>query len=227
MVRTNEFDIYAVSEGIVLWVLPEIRLNDGYSSPLGLRLLVRHLDGTIGWYCHLKRTSLEKGNHLKAGSLIGEMGNTGMSVQTHLNIKTIDYIKTQDIDLWTWLIKFQNKAGEPIKLIKKMKRKLTYYKRLERYLDKHLHIMLTQDKDHLHSKYAINPIEWLLSGCPPCNTKQSIDGGWKAIYTDFEGNKYEHKAVDTSGRPQNLITGWENVTQSFKSEFYNSIDKVA
>lgn len=220
--RLKPFHIYAVTGGIVLWVLKEVRKSDGYRSKYGLRVLILHKDGTVGWYCHLKRTHLKKGQIVKQGSLIGLMGNTGMPKQTHITQYTQMIIKKHDPTLYTWLTDFKSdKYG--IILCKKMKLNLIKFKRLELFLDKHLHLMLSPDEKHLHGKYSINPIEWILTGYPATNTPQTEGGGYKAINPKYWDP--HHYGVDFTGRIELLISGWENLTEYFFSTYYASIDK--
>lgn len=226
MKRRNAFDVYAVSEGVILWVLPEVREADGYKSAYGLRVLVKHLDGTIGWYCHLANTHLKKGSHVKAGSIIGRMGNTGRSEQKVIPARMIEIIKHMDGSLYSWIKGFIDDNGE-VYLNSFPKNNLMMNKRLEFFLDKHLHLMLTPDEKKLQGKYAICPLDWIFNGCPPVNTKQSLGGGWHAKYIDGAGNEYEHEGWDGSGDPANIIDGWENQTIQFRKIFYESIDKVA
>lgn len=220
MKRKNEFDIYAVCEGKIIMVLPEI-LN-GYRSPLGIRVLQLLKDGTVLWYCHLRHTHLQAGDSIKPNMIIGRMGNTGMPKQTHIPLSMLDYISQEDRKLWAWLATYQQ-DGLPVKLIPDMEIKFTMWSRLERYLNKHLHLMNTP-KDNLHSSAALDPRELLLNGVPPTNTKQSVGGGWKATYRDSEGKPYEHMGFDVSGEPRNLITGWDSFTNEFISNFRKSID---
>lgn len=220
MKRRNEFDVYTVSEGTVYLVLQAVRESDGYKSSYGLRVIIEHPNGTMGWYCHLSKTVLRVGDKVKPGSIIGKMGNTGMKDQTYISSDTLTMISRYDSKLYLWLLKFKN--GNEHILLEDLKINIIYKKRLQRYLIKHLHVMLTPDRDHLRGEYAMNPLLWLLNGVPPVNTKQSTNGGYKADYGD-----YEHEGVDFSGQVNNLINGWKTYSSKFQIDFYESIDRVA
>ncbi|MDV7339711.1 M23 family metallopeptidase [Terasakiella sp. A23] len=57
----------------------------------GLRL--RHKDGWVTQYCHLKRNSLkvQKGDKVHAGDILGLVGNSGLSIYPHLHFQ-VEYL---------------------------------------------------------------------------------------------------------------------------------------
>lgn len=91
--------VHAVRDGIV-----DVA-DDGDPDPApgsvqyetdGNYVRVKHGDGSFGWYVHLKNGSVKvkEGQRVKAGDKLGEMGNSGMSVSTHLHfcLITDDYV---------------------------------------------------------------------------------------------------------------------------------------
>lgn len=58
-------------------------------------VLIRHDDGTLGHYCHLKRNGVvvQPGQAVRAGQLIAHSGNTGFSSGPHLHFSVF---KTKD-----------------------------------------------------------------------------------------------------------------------------------
>jgi len=86
MTRDKEdFDIYAVDDGIVCLVLTS-------SSPYGNRIYIQHdnLSGVI-MYAHLDKMFVKPGSEVVAGQCIGKMGTTGFTLNTgkptpHLHI---------------------------------------------------------------------------------------------------------------------------------------------
>lgn len=223
MKREYLFDIYSISKGKVLFVLPEKEIRNGkqYKSLYGLRVgIINSLDNNVDWYCHLESTYLKPGMIIPEGSIIGEMGNTGCPKQKKLNKKTLSLIKKDDPDLYNWFINFRK--SDSLEILDSMELDFLMWDRLKLYLNKHLHFMRTP-KDKLSGNYSIDPIPMLLKSTPPTNTKQSIGAGYKAINKKYW--KICHEGIDFSGNLKNVIPGWENVSDSFRNNFYNSIDR--
>ncbi len=69
---------------------------------LGNYIVIRHGDGLYSLYAHLKKGSLRvaDGDTVKAGDIIAEVGNTGMSTAPHLHFQlmtTSDPLATASI----------------------------------------------------------------------------------------------------------------------------------
>lgn len=71
--------IYAVANGQVV--------DSGPASGFGLWVRVRHSDGFISVYGHINRSLVSKGQQVKAGQQIAEMGNRGQSTGPHLHLE--------------------------------------------------------------------------------------------------------------------------------------------
>jgi murein DD-endopeptidase MepM/ murein hydrolase activator NlpD len=59
----------------------------GYNGAYGYSLTIRQADGTEIIYAHSRRLLVQKGDQVKAGQAIGQVGNTGHSLGTHLHIE--------------------------------------------------------------------------------------------------------------------------------------------
>jgi murein DD-endopeptidase MepM/ murein hydrolase activator NlpD len=59
----------------------------GYSGGYGYAVTVKHADGTEMIYAHSRRLLVRAGDTVKAGQIMGEVGNTGYSYGTHLHIE--------------------------------------------------------------------------------------------------------------------------------------------
>ncbi|MEV6343464.1 M23 family metallopeptidase [Actinoplanes sp. NPDC051851] len=59
----------------------------GYQGGYGYAITVKQDDGTEIIYAHSRRLLVEKGDTVKAGQVIGEVGNTGYSYGTHLHLE--------------------------------------------------------------------------------------------------------------------------------------------
>jgi murein DD-endopeptidase MepM/ murein hydrolase activator NlpD len=59
----------------------------GHNGGYGYAITIRHSDGTEVIYAHSRRLLVQAGDTVKAGQVIGEVGNTGYSYGPHLHIE--------------------------------------------------------------------------------------------------------------------------------------------
>ena len=85
--------VHATASGKVI----EVGRNGGY----GLAILVKHNNGYYSRYAHLSRTSVELGDSVEQGEMIGRIGSTGRSTGPHLHFE----------------ISKQGRAIDPLKVI--------------------------------------------------------------------------------------------------------------
>lgn len=80
----------------------------GYSGGYGYAITIEHSDGTEMIYAHSRRLLVQAGDTVKAGQIIGEVGNTGYSYGTHLHLEVhvngaptdpIVYLREQGVDI--------------------------------------------------------------------------------------------------------------------------------
>lgn len=93
-------DVYAVTDGTVLWAdwatkLPGDDSHAGWSSRwyisktfAGICLVIDH-GAFLGVYAHLSRTDLNTGDRVKGGQRVAASGNTGGSTGPHLHFEVI------------------------------------------------------------------------------------------------------------------------------------------
>ena len=93
-------DVYAVTDGTVLWAdwatkLPGDDSHAGWSSRwyisrafAGICLVIDH-GGFLGVYAHLSRTDLNTGDRVRGGQRVAASGNTGGSTGPHLHFEVI------------------------------------------------------------------------------------------------------------------------------------------
>ncbi|GAA3911258.1 hypothetical protein Aau02nite_05680 [Amorphoplanes auranticolor] len=59
----------------------------GYKGGYGYAITIKHADGSEMIYAHSRRLLVKSGDKVKAGQVIGEVGNTGYSYGTHLHLE--------------------------------------------------------------------------------------------------------------------------------------------
>jgi murein DD-endopeptidase MepM/ murein hydrolase activator NlpD len=59
----------------------------GYNGGYGYAITIQNPDGTETIYAHSRRLLVKKGDTVKAGQVIGEVGNSGYSYGTHLHLE--------------------------------------------------------------------------------------------------------------------------------------------
>ncbi|MEV4346077.1 M23 family metallopeptidase [Actinoplanes sp. NPDC049596] len=59
----------------------------GYNGGYGYAVTVKNADGTEVIYAHSRRVLVKVGDKVKAGQVLGEVGNTGASYGTHLHLE--------------------------------------------------------------------------------------------------------------------------------------------
>lgn len=74
--------VYAVTTGTVTFA--------GTDGPSGLKIVLRHLDGTLTYYLHLSAIGVRVGQSVKTGQIIGRIGSTGLSNGPHLHFGVFD-----------------------------------------------------------------------------------------------------------------------------------------
>lgn len=84
--------VVAVEDGTIV--------SAGWDGPYGRKIVVRAADGTETWYCHLSAFVLTSGT-VKAGTLIGKVGNTGNTTGPHLHLEV--RVDGQPINPMPWL----------------------------------------------------------------------------------------------------------------------------
>ncbi|WP_221325602.1 M23 family metallopeptidase [Actinoplanes sp. L3-i22] len=73
----------------------------GYNGGYGYSITVQQDDGTEIIYAHSRRLLVKKGDTVKAGQVVGEIGNTGYSYGTHLHLEI--HVSGKPIDPITFL----------------------------------------------------------------------------------------------------------------------------
>lgn len=70
--------VHSVGDGVII--------SAGWDGAYGRKIAVRHVDGTVTWYCHLSAFVRTSGR-VKAGDVIGRVGSTGNTTGPHLHLE--------------------------------------------------------------------------------------------------------------------------------------------
>jgi murein DD-endopeptidase MepM/ murein hydrolase activator NlpD len=71
--------IGSVMKGVVIFA--------DWAGPYGRQVQVRHEDGTVTWYNHMSKFSVEVGETVYAGDEVGRVGMTGNTTGPHLHFE--------------------------------------------------------------------------------------------------------------------------------------------
>lgn len=83
-------NIIAVADGEVTEIHTGcVRGDDECGGKRGNYVMIRHSDGTITRYAHLYSVSVNTGDKVKRGQVIGKMGSTGVSTGVHLDFQIL------------------------------------------------------------------------------------------------------------------------------------------
>lgn len=81
---------FATSRGTpVRTVADGVVRASGYRGSYGLRVEIRHGDGTVTTYSHLSSASVRVGQRVTAGERIGRVGSTGNTTGAHLHLEVL------------------------------------------------------------------------------------------------------------------------------------------
>ena len=84
--------IYAADSGVVIQA---VKMNLGY----GIYCVIQH-DGYQTLYAHCSALTVQKGDIVEKGKVIGAVGNTGNSTGPHLHLEVISDGQRQDPEQW-------------------------------------------------------------------------------------------------------------------------------
>lgn len=112
IVGASSDNVVSVTNGTVLWSQMVTDRNNP-SWEWGNYVAVMGEDGCTIYYCHLAKRCVKQGDRVKAGDLIGVMGNTGYSFGKHLHFevrpKNVKAINAAD---YLWLPNAITEIGE-------------------------------------------------------------------------------------------------------------------
>jgi len=114
--------VHAAGDGVVQFAGPD---KEAAYSPwkdfYGNVIVIRHENEMYTLYAHLSKIDVKEGDFVRAGDLIGEVGQSGVAIGSHLHFEVrkggdgTDYFSTQNPELW--LIPNKDENGNPFGVI--------------------------------------------------------------------------------------------------------------
>lgn len=98
--------VYAAREGRVLFAGPDTTpVYSPWSNYYGNVVVLQHADDLYTLYAHLSKITVQAGQSVSAGEQIGEVGQTGVAIGSHLHFEVRrgeveDYFSTMNPELW-------------------------------------------------------------------------------------------------------------------------------
>jgi len=109
--------VHAAGDGLVQFAGPDKEaLYSPWRDFYGNVVVIRHKNDMYTLYAHLSKIDVQEGDEVKAGDLIGEVGQSGVATGSHLHFEVrmggdgTDYFSTQNPELW--LIPNKNENGD-------------------------------------------------------------------------------------------------------------------
>lgn len=107
--------VHAAGDGEVQFAGPDKEaLYSPWKNFYGNLVVIRHADEMYTLYAHLSKVDVQAGDVVKAGDLIGEVGQSGVATGSHLHFEVrkggdgTDYFSTQNPELWLMPNKDEN-----------------------------------------------------------------------------------------------------------------------
>ena len=99
--------VHAAGDGVVQFAGPdEEAVYSPWKDFYGNVVVIRHANEMYTLYAHLSAIDVQAGDEVKAGDLIGEVGQSGVATGSHLHFEVrkggdgMDYFSTQNPELW-------------------------------------------------------------------------------------------------------------------------------
>jgi murein DD-endopeptidase MepM/ murein hydrolase activator NlpD len=108
--------IHAAGDGVVQFAGPDKEaLYSPWKNFYGNVVVIRHANEMYTLYGHLSKINVQAGDEVRAGDVIGEVGQSGVATGSHLHFEVrrggdgTDYFSTQNPELW--LVPNRNEDG--------------------------------------------------------------------------------------------------------------------
>jgi murein DD-endopeptidase MepM/ murein hydrolase activator NlpD len=111
--------IHAAGDGVVQFAGPDKEaLYSPWTNFYGNVIVIHHANEMYTLYAHLSKIEVQEGAEVKAGDLIGEVGQSGVAIGSHLHFEVRmggdgkNYFSTQNPELW--LVPNKEETGESL-----------------------------------------------------------------------------------------------------------------
>jgi len=111
--------VHAAGDGFVQFAGPDTKaVYSPWKDFYGNIVVIRHANEMYTLYAHLSKIDVVTGDEVKAGDQIGEVGQSGVAIGSHLHFEVrqggdgTDYFSTQNPELW--LIPNKDEKGNPL-----------------------------------------------------------------------------------------------------------------
>jgi hypothetical protein len=98
--------VYTAGDGVVVFAGPDSRpMYSPWPNYYGNVIVIEHAHNLYTLYAHLSKILVKAGKSVRAGDQIGEVGQTGVAIGSHLHFEVRrgnveDYYSTQNPELW-------------------------------------------------------------------------------------------------------------------------------
>ena len=110
--------VFAAGAGTVVFAGPDEKaIYSPWQNYYGNLVVIRHAGDVYTLYAHLSKITVEAGKNVLAGEPIGEVGQSGVAIGSHLHFEVRrgdvqDYFSTQNPELW--LVPNTDRNGQPL-----------------------------------------------------------------------------------------------------------------
>lgn len=110
--------VYAAEAGEVILAITEYTLNKGW----GRKIEIKHSNGYVTRYAHLKQVNVQVGQEVKADEQIGSVGTTGQSTGPHLHFEILQNDENVNPELYVgFRQELTEQARQQVVISKKIK----------------------------------------------------------------------------------------------------------
>ncbi|HJS19505.1 MAG TPA: M23 family metallopeptidase [Anaerolineales bacterium] len=110
--------VHAAGDGVVIFAGPDSQpIYSPWRDYYGNLVVVEHADGLYTLYAHLSKILVEHGQKIAAGEQIGEVGQTGVAIGSHLHFE----VRRREVEAESstenpelWLVPNQGEIGSPL-----------------------------------------------------------------------------------------------------------------
>ena len=110
--------VYAAGDGVVIFAGPDMKaIYSPWPNYYGNLVVIQHGSDLFTLYAHLSKISVDTGKSVSAGEQIGEVGQSGVAIGSHLHFEVRhsdvqNYFSSENPELW--LIPNQEESGQPL-----------------------------------------------------------------------------------------------------------------